>query len=316
MIDLTDRCQGAMLGCAIGDALGAPVEMKTAAQIREMHGRIRGYVKTPARYTDDTEVALATAGSLLSCNGKVDVPHLASVLMAYWRKPRRPGYGPNTTKIMEALMAGMSCWEVASHVNPQGSAANGALLRALPVALVYRDATPTQIQNAVQDALRITHLHPDGIEAAYIFSRAIQHLLRYKIEQAYHLLAWLQKEARGEAIRKALRITWDGAALKMCDHEDFLDEIVQPNQWGRHFQIMAVDCLVCALRCFCMYQDHRALEEAVAMGGDTDSVAAVTGALVGAYGGVGVFPDYLTRDLEGREEILAVGAALAAISPR
>ena len=60
-----DRIHGAMLGQAIGDALGAPTEGMTRAEIRAVHGRVTDFVDDDPAGTDDTEYAVLTAQLLL-----------------------------------------------------------------------------------------------------------------------------------------------------------------------------------------------------------------------------------------------------------
>ena len=108
---LAARSRGCLLGAAVGDALGAGCEMMTRDGIAKVYGRVTAYIpeaeqkfggglkRIPGCYTDDTEMAIGLALSLVATRGGVDTIHIAEQharLYSPWR-----GYGSGTTKVLE-----------------------------------------------------------------------------------------------------------------------------------------------------------------------------------------------------------------------
>ena len=104
---LAARSRGCLLGGAAGDALGAGCEMMTRDGIAQVYGRVTAYIpeaeqkfggglkRIPGCYTDDTEMAIGLALSLVATRGGVDTIHIAEQharLYSPWR-----GYGSGTT---------------------------------------------------------------------------------------------------------------------------------------------------------------------------------------------------------------------------
>ena len=113
---LAARSRGCLLGAAVGDALGAGCEMMTRDGIAQVYGRVTAYIpeaeqkfggglkRIPGCYTDDTEMAIGLALSLVATRGGVDTIHIAEQharLYSPWR-----GYGSGTTKVLEGLVSG------------------------------------------------------------------------------------------------------------------------------------------------------------------------------------------------------------------
>jgi poly(ADP-ribose) glycohydrolase ARH3 len=134
-----DKFRGCMVGLAIGDALGAPVEFLAAEQIKEKHGRVEGYVKSHngrvelGHWTDDTTMALAVARGIIAAKGKFEdvLPLIAKEHLADWKSNPNSGYGRTTRRALEALDSGKSCYE-----SGDGSGnGNGVAMRIAPFAL-------------------------------------------------------------------------------------------------------------------------------------------------------------------------------------
>jgi len=101
-----DRCIGCLLGVACGDILGAAVEGLSASSIREMCGELRDFMDTSRGfgcYTDDTQMTLALAASLVEC-GCVDAEHVSAKYAEFYEPWR--GYGGAAHRVMQALKRG------------------------------------------------------------------------------------------------------------------------------------------------------------------------------------------------------------------
>ena len=143
-----DRARGCLLGLAVGDALGAPLEGLSAQQIRAHYGLVDDYVdgarawkkkpyrwRMPGLYSDDTQQALALCDVLLEC-GRIDLDRLAELYLgmatpkgAYVGAHR--GVGRSFRQVLAGLERGVSPRETG-----QASAGIGAAMRIAPVALV------------------------------------------------------------------------------------------------------------------------------------------------------------------------------------
>jgi len=125
---LADRALGALLGTFVGDALGMAWEGAppgTIPDVLEMEDERLG----AGTYTDDTEMTIALAESLLRCD-VVDDEDLARSFLAV-HDPRR-GYGTGTTQVFDLWRKGVPTREAAARVfDGQGSLGNGAAIASL-----------------------------------------------------------------------------------------------------------------------------------------------------------------------------------------
>src|SRR3990170_2884971 len=129
---LQDKFKGAILGCIIGDAFGAGFEGMSPDMARS-HLHILSE-KFPRKYTDDTDMTLALAESILE-SGKVDPEDIANKFSLHCDLTR--GYAIGTIKAVLALRAGAAWHQVARVVFEKGSFGNGAAMRVSPVGLFY-----------------------------------------------------------------------------------------------------------------------------------------------------------------------------------
>ena len=154
------RSAGLIIGAAAGDALGAPFEFKRGGTyakrfatpeiggIGEMIGG-GSFNWSPAEFTDDTQMALALALSIIENDG-FDPDHV----WTYWRSWAKTANDiGNTTR--HALS--FDDWRDVSHPNPDSTAANGALMRAFPLALL--DLPREELQRIVLQQGQMTHTH-------------------------------------------------------------------------------------------------------------------------------------------------------------
>jgi len=166
MSDLEDKFVGSILGLALGDALGARYEGGLFGQaLWWALGVGKGDL---LRWSDDTEMALGLAKSLIEHRG-VDLDHLARTWAenADWKR----GYGPGARKLLARIRDGEN-WRVANRaIFPDGSFGNGAAMRAAPLGLFFHD-NATELVRAAESSSSITHAHPLGIEGGVLIARA------------------------------------------------------------------------------------------------------------------------------------------------
>lgn len=322
-----DRCIGALLGCACGDILGANVEFRSRQEIIMEQGRLRDFMSGPRHplgvFTDDTEMTLAVAVNLNHRGGIWAKSCADSYATFYGSHPRR-AYGPSTTKIMEALLYGADYLKTGKSVIPDGSFANGGAMRIAPIGLAYRNASRETLYKAVRLALLPTHVHPEGIDGAFIQALAVAQLCKWDLREGFitkeNLLYVLLEAVRTERMRK--RLLSVGQALKEHWHDSkFLSETCEPNEYGDTFQIHAADAVASCLWAFLnnVNRPEQAIIHAVSLGGDTDTIGAMTGALAGSLHGASFLPSRWLEAMEnepgiGRDFIIDTAKRLAQLN--
>src|SRR3989344_5523801 len=111
-----DRVYGMFLGVAIGDALGMPVETFSAEKIASKYGRVTDYLRADGQkwlgdraagtWTDDTQLTLVVAESLIRCQG-IDLDVVAQCHLEQWEKDGDLGFGGTTREALKKLKNGM-----------------------------------------------------------------------------------------------------------------------------------------------------------------------------------------------------------------
>ncbi|HKJ04308.1 MAG TPA: ADP-ribosylglycohydrolase family protein [Geopsychrobacteraceae bacterium] len=305
------RFVGCLLGSAFGDALGAAVEMQSCGDIRQQFGQVRDFLphdKGFGCYTDDTEMTLALARSLI-VRGQVD----AAVCSRHYAEAFSPerGYGRSAVKIIEALAEGADYRQTGTMLFSQGSFGNGAAMRIAPVGLLYRDASEKILRQAVFDAVCCTHVHPEAVEAASLQALSVALLSKLPVGEKPDTLAiveQLERTCRFEPLVQSLRMV-----------TELLRTAVGGDKVARCFGcgVRSSDSWPPALWAALRFADdpEEAIIQAVNLGGDADTIGAMTGALVGALHGDGWFPSrwfgLLENGPDGRDEIISVAEDLA-----
>jgi len=302
MIPLADRYLGCLLGLACGDALGGPVEFLSRSDIVARYpDGLRDFVGGgwldlfPGEITDDTQMTLALARSLVAC-GELEMEDLSRRFVA-WYETNPKDIGNTTRAAIANLVAGMPWDEAGARAAKGGAAAgNGSVMRCAPVALRYRSDRGTLRQASI-DSARVTHADRRCTWGAVAINQA---------------LAWLLNGG-------SLNLTIDAAAEGIDDDETKLriagaaDRPVEQIKAGGYVLDTASAALWCLVR-------HGSFEEvvvaAVALGDDTDTTAAVAGTLAGAYFGVGAIPDRWLVRVQYREELTSLAHALLSQSAR
>jgi ADP-ribosylglycohydrolase len=282
-----------MLGLALGDALGAVHEGGLLARLT---WRVLGIGKGRLlRYTDDTEMALVLTRSLATRRG-VDSDALAREWAEQARWTR--GYGRGTLRLLARVRRGED-WRTANRsVFRSGSYGNGAAMRAAPLGLWFRD-DPEALTDAARLAASITHAHPLGIEGGVLVAHATAMALRGPLD-----LVALRERCVEEAFRSRLE-----AAVSPMD----------PDAARRRLgnSIRADESVVTALHAATRFDEFLPMIEWItAVGGDTDTIGAMAGAVYGARHGIASLPVDLLARVEARGDIDSAARALHAAAQR
>jgi len=286
---MTERFSGCLLGLALGDALGAPFEGSPPGE------KPLGSPRPLLRYTDDTEMALGVAESLSEAGG-FDPGHMAMKFAANF-DPRR-GYGPGAAAVLARIREGVPWLEASRSVFPDGSFGNGAAMRAAPLGLFFhRDGR--RLREAARGASAITHAHPLAQEGALLIAWAVSAILRGRSEG--EILQGLEAEAETAEYREKLR-----AVKELLGKNEDAAAVIARLGNG----VEALRSAPTALYAFLRYGGDylAAVGFCLSLGGDTDTIAAMAGALSGAKLGEGALPGEHVQRLEdaGRIRTLAV----------
>ncbi|KAK9824227.1 hypothetical protein WJX72_008668 [[Myrmecia] bisecta] len=329
------RVLGSLLGAVSGDTLGSAVEGWDWRRIRsEFPDALTLFQDARmglGTYTDDTQMTLALARSLVR-KGKCDSAD-AAYMYAQAFQPER-GYGRAAAQVLFALRAGADHRATATASFPEGSFANGGAMRIAPVGLAYRNASPAVLEQAVREALLCTHVHPEGVDGAFIQAAAVAALARSTpagsgpAGSPAALLTLLTPLANTKSMRdKLLHLAdslphassprqagnWEG----ITDSPDWQFDNQVLNAIAAPFQIPATEAVGCALWAVCRHWNDPVgcIVGAVHMGGDTDTIAAMAGAMAGALHGSSWLPaewwDNLENGADGRDTIVEVARELS-----
>lgn len=277
---MREALRGCLLGLALSDALGAGTEGNVVARGL---WKVLGLAKPGIlRWTDDTQMALGLVRSLADA-GQLDANALARrwAADATWSR----GYGPGALKVLRRIQAGMPWQHANRSVFKDGSFGNGAAMRVAPIGVLHDD--PEQRRAAARTTALITHAHPLGVEGAVLVAEAA-HLARSGTPSIDRLLAVCKEREFSDRIAQI---------------DALLDAAPSPKtvavQLGN--SIRAVESVVTAIYIYFRFREapyEQMIDFALKVGGDTDTIGAMAGALFGAERGERSLPVDLLARLE------------------
>lgn len=290
---LRDKFRGCLLGLAVGDALGAPLEFLARDEIAARYGTLRemiggGWLETqPGEFTDDTQMAIAIARSIVR-RKKVDPADIAELFVG-WFASQPKDIGNTTIRSLRYLTEGVSWSEAGTRTLDDlgGSApSNGSLMRSAPVALACRNDGEELIRSSI-DVSRITHADPLACWACVALNRAIAALI----------------SESSDAIRVAARVPQPDVA-----------RAVMQSSLGRIDVRSGGNVLETLQGAFWAFRNHDGFEEvvvaAVNLGGDADTTGAVAGSLAGARYGARSIPQRWLNALASQADIVDLADGL------
>jgi len=304
-----DRFRGALLGTAVGDALGAPFEGAADVRPRDLE-----HVERDAgllRWTDDTAMTLAAAESLAE-HGGFDGAAMAHRFAEEHRREPWRGYGAGPPQIFAAIRAGAPWDEPARALfGGSGSFGNGAAMRAAPAGLLAYGALPAAARLARQQAA-ITHTHEQGLQGAALQACAVAWLVCAQPTEGSDSPTRLLDEIRGYAPDRELQEGLTAITALRPDADP--TSVVAALGNG----VAAVESVPAALWAFVRHPRSfvDTVRAAITLGGDTDTIAAMAGALSGAFLGCDAIPRSWRERLEARERLVAAADRLRAAAGR
>lgn len=319
MGDITrNNVAGSVYGLALGDALGRDTEFMQLPHIHKAFGR-SGHMRLsdPALFTDDTQMTLAVTRAMSDVNGDMQ-PTMFARAVGYefidWaRYDARRAPGVTCLTAVAELQAGKD-WHDATVAHSKGCGAN---MRVAPIAFL-RDER--KIAGAAQLQAAITHGHPTTLAAseltAYAVRLAAQGMHLAAIPNALLKRAKSRQSSYEDAWLGALHNRWSDTSMKMGWAEcisalkrltALLTVTDTPYDVCQYLggAWIAEEALVVALYFAVRHADDPvlAISNAARTSGDSDSIACIAGAIVGAARGIDAWPTDWCERIERRQEI-------------
>lgn len=308
------RAYGALAGLALGDALGMPTQAMSPQQIQTVYGHVTGLVDgdksqpyapgmAAGSVTDDTEQALLIASLLLKGHGSglnLDAGEFSHALLAWEDSMIERGsldlLGPSTKAALERVRAG----ENPLRVGGEGTT-NGAAMRVTPIGIAASTSDRQLFADAVWSSCQVTHATRQGFQSAALVAAAVSlgidagaadvtALLRKAVDFVRSLPergAWSPEPDVVAATRRALKLAAQPASSSL----EWLAEQIGTS-------VASAQAIPMAFALLARDPSPRALLEAANLGGDTDTIGAIAGAILGASLGVEVFDGYGLAQVE------------------
>lgn len=303
-MEVKDRMLGGLWGAVVGDALGVPVEFKPREEVRmDPVTGMRGYgtyKQPPGTWSDDSSLLLCTVESLV--NG-FDIDDMAGLFVrfkdeGYWTPHGKMfDIGAATSAALIRFERGTKAIDAGG--DGENENGNGSLMRVLPVALRFFDASVEELMTRAHECSSITHRHPRSLLACGFFCLMASSLLK----------GFQPERACGDAVEITLRHYDRGPWKEEFPHFGrVLDgKIALLGEDEINSSGYVVDTLEAAVWCVLTTASFSdAVLKAVNLGGDADTTGCVTGGLAGIACGAGSIPGEWLSELARRDDIEAL----------
>jgi ADP-ribosylglycohydrolase len=305
-----DRIKGCFFGCAIGDALGWPVEFDSSIEggSRVVTDLVIREPEKVALYTDDTQMTRAVAEGIIRAARSSGVETMANEIaeefIAWLQDPETPDRAPGASCLegCRNLAKGMD-WKVSGRENSKGC---GAAMRSAPYGLFFHEDPWKAAEYAAHHA-QMTHLHPEASASAAAVATGVAGCIGDAswdmiVERMVMSTMTIDPEGMFQLLNEAYLFATPGPGSRLPK------EVL--NRWRGWTGGEAVAAsLYCALR----HQDsfEEAVLEAVNSPGDSDSLGAITGAFMGARLGFEAIPERWRAPIEKRDELISLSTRFA-----
>lgn len=291
---LKSKFLGCLVGAAIGDGLGAWREGRRIAE-KEDIASLAESVEELA-YTDDTHMTIGVVESLIQSRG-FDGEHMAQTFIKNYETEPWRGYGPGPPRVFRMIKSAEPWDSAANKIYRGGSFGNGSAMRVAPIGLLYSD-NPAKLREIVYKSSSITHSHELGKEGAAL--------------QAYAVALALNTPSDEEIDREAFLLKLQNFAQNELYKEKIANtkELLGEQDRARVVAVLgngieALNSVPTAIYCFLKqpksYKDS--VIYAISLGGDTDTIASMAGAISGAYLGIEAIPQEWRLKLENKAYI-------------
>ena len=236
-----------MIGAMLGDMIGAPYEFDRGRKVKDFPLFGRG-----TEFTDDSVMTVAVAEALLDTRGEPDAKITAALIRSMQKWGRRypnAGYGGRFMR-----------WLFTENPKPNGSFGNGSAMRASAAGWLFDDLDTTRHMAALTAA--VSHNHPEGIKGAEATAAAI--FMARTGSSMDEIRAYTEQNFGYDLSRSC-------AELRAKNRHDETCQVTMPLVFAAFLE--STD-----------FED--AIRNAVSLGGDTDTIACITGSIAEAFFGV------------------------------
>ncbi|MBW1679492.1 MAG: ADP-ribosylglycohydrolase family protein [Deltaproteobacteria bacterium] len=309
---LIDLFVGSALGTFAGDAFGMPFEGWPPHAVRaklDQCGSMQDGRFSRGTYTDDTEMMI---GILEGIATKVDFdPEVTARNFLNNFHPKR-GYGARIYGLMERLREGVPWDQVGTD-----SFGNGSAMRVAPIGFFFYN-DPDRIREAAILSSRITHIHPEGIAGAaaqaLAVGFAVSHSLNNRTIEPFSFIETIAKRISPIDSSFALRLR----QLKTIESKT-RNNLISELTGFYHCNVKAIEAVPPAIGAFLFTNNFKdAVILAVSLGGDTDTIGAMAGAIAGGYYGYKQIPlewlEVMENEGKGRDYVVKLARRAAALA--
>ena len=313
---LRPKFRGALMGVAVGDALGFPFEGSTRSfmaalgpdALRAFEAHRSGYFP-PGQFSDDTQLTLATVEALVAARG-FDGAKIAASFLPLWRENRVIGRSPGCSEAIERLIDRTADWRTSGC--EEGRAGNGAAKRAIPLGLWNYDEPERLVEETVL-AAEITHRDRRAVAGAVAVAAAVAYSLT---RREVILGEWI------DAVSTAVAPVEPGFVRNLQELPRFLsigerEAVTAIASLGSGAGSAAmtdgvtpfvVPSVMTAFYWFLRHPDDwsATVGGCLRSGGDVDTIASIGGGISGAFHGVDAIPKPLRSSLVDGEGIVAL----------
>ena len=290
-----DRAMGALVGLAVGDALGTTLEFRSRDDHAPRHTDITGggpFRLQPGQWTDDTAMALALAESLVACDG-LEPLDLMTRFVNWYEEGAYSCTGTcfdigNTTRAALSAFR-RSCDPLSGPTSPD-QAGNGSLMRLAPVAIrFWNDDAKRRAAAALQS--RVTHGAPEAIDACIVYADMIAEAIAGAPRS---VVMRPRSESYAGSIGEIAAGRWRGKPRRAIRSSGYVAHSLEAALWcvGRSSSFADAVILAANLR------------------DDADTTAAITGQLAGALYGYSGIPAQWREKVAWGERLASKAAAL------
>lgn len=309
--DLLDRALGAFYGLALGDALGMPTQVMSREDVVRVYGALTGF--EPAQddnpvsagmpagsVTDDTDQAVIVARLLIEGGGRIDPLRFAGELLSWEREMKAKGsfdlLGPSTKAALDAVARGTDPKEAGKY-----GTTNGAAMRVTPVGIAFAADPLPEFLDRVVESCQVTHDTNIGIAGAAAVAAAVSTgVAGGTLDDAFQaaIAAAEAGALRGNWIAGAdisARITWARELVGGLEEAVALDRIVA--LIGTSVASQESVPAAFAVLALTGGDPWRSTLLAANLGGDSDTIGAIAGAVAGSVRGLSGLPADAVRTL-------------------
>ncbi|KAL7290293.1 hypothetical protein TKK_0015993 [Trichogramma kaykai] len=326
------KFRGSFLGVLTGDCLGSPYENEKLTSgmrlvLQKSFDTMEGPVyKAPViQYTDDSAMTKSVAESLIE-KKDLDLKDLAmKFVKSYYLEPNR-GYGSGVVTVFQKLRGSKFAdvlLPAKEQFNGGGSFGNGAAMRVAPISMFCYNNYDKLIELAQKQSL-LTHTHKIGVDGAILQAMAIQQSLHIHPEEQFNVIEFVD-----QLLNKMKFVEIDEEGLDLIEAQPYtaqlklvknllLEEGDDNPTHQKVIKLLGNDIsglrsVPTAIFCFLRAQKpisgintdnpyRRALQYAISLGGDADTIGSMTGAIAGALYGIDKIPPNIIHHCEASDE--------------